>query len=500
MSEGNSLFFDESRALSDIFQRAPVGIHIQSVSGTLERVNQAFLDILGAEEDECLGRNWAEYHLEPGAAQDVIHRIAQGESVRDHEITLRAKDGICRFTLISADPIQQSGLPVHARVFTRDITHLKRAQLALQEGDRLKAAILNASLDAIITMDANGVLIDFNNAAESIFGYPRALAIGRQLADLIIPAGLRQAHADGLRRYLATGRGRIIGRRVEVAALHASGREFPVELTIAPVEAPNPLFTATVRDISDRKAAQAALLEADRNKDAFIAALGHELRNPLAPMRNAVALLAMGDLSQQRQDWAVDVISRQVGHMARLLDDLLDAARISHGKLALQRGPVELHAVVRSAVEVVQPLAEEKRQSLNVDLPTEAVTVYADSVRLAQVLSNLLVNASKYSGIGSLIELRASVHKDVLSIDVIDQGIGLDAAELAQLFTMFKQMSTQHGVSSSGLGVGLALSKSLIEMHGGSIQASSGGPGCGSVFSVKIPLNASPVPSTPANS
>lgn len=158
--------------------------------------------------------------------------------------------------------------------------------------------------------------------------------MGRPLAELIIPAALRQAHADGLRRYLATGRGQIIGRRVELSALHASGREFPVELTIAEVQAATPLFTATLRDISDRKAAQAALLEADRNKDAFIAALAHELRNPLAPMRNAAALLAMAGPPKQRQDWAVEVISRQIGHMSRLLDDLMRANQPRKARLA----------------------------------------------------------------------------------------------------------------------------------------------------------------------
>lgn len=488
MSAGDDQAPDEGRFFSEIFERAPVGIHIQSASGTLERVNRAFLDILGMAEGDCLGRNWIEFHADPEAARDIIDRTARGEAVRDGETTLRAKDGTSRFTLVSADAIGQPGSGLHVRCFTRDITHLKRVQLALEEADQRKAAILNASLDAIITMDAEGRLVDFNVAAETIFGYLRSDAIGRQLAELIIPAQLRQAHAEGLRRYLATGDGPIIGKRVEVSALHASGRQFPVELSVSPVEGRRPLFTATLRDISDRKAARAALLEADRNKDAFIASLAHELRNPLAPMRNAAALLGMQGLSPERQGWAVDVISRQISHMSRLLDDLLDAARISHGKLALQRRPVELHAVVRSAVEIVHVMIEERGQSLAVDLPPGDVTLQADPVRLAQVLSNLLVNASKYSDQGTRIDLRASVEGDELRIDVVDQGIGLDPADLDQLFTMFKQVSAQHGLSASGLGVGLALSRSLIEMHGGSIQAASQGLGCGSTFTIRIPL------------
>jgi two-component system CheB/CheR fusion protein len=434
-----------------------------------------------------VGRPISDFHADPRVAEDMLERLARGETLDSHEATLRARDGSLRFVLVSANVLWEAGRFVHARCFTRDISHLKQAQRAVEEADRRKAAILNASLDAILTMDAEGRLVDFNSAAERIFGYRREEAIGHPLAELIIPPALRQAHADGLRRYLATGQGRVIGRRIEITALHALGHEFPVELSIAAVEGAKPLFTATLRDISDRKAHEAALLEADRRKDEFIATLAHELRNPLAPMRNAATLLTMAGLPLERQQWAIGVISRQIRHMARLLDDLLDAARITRGKLVLQKQAVRLQEVVRSAVEVVQPLIDERLQALEVRVPPEEVSFEADPVRIAQVLSNLLVNASKYSDPGTPIRLQAGRQDGFVVIEVADCGIGLAADELGELFTLFKQLPAGGGASESGLGVGLALSRALVELHGGTLVARSAGRGQGSSFTVSLP-------------
>lgn len=485
-----SLDPDESveQHLSDFFDHAPVGLHLQSQDGTIRKANRALLDLLGYEPEECVGRNWSEFTDDHAAAADVIDRLSDGQTLSSHEITLRAKDGSVRHALLSANVLWREASFVHARCFTRDITRLKQAQFALIESDRQKAAILNASLDAILTMDAKGMLVDFNHAAEQIFGYRRSDAIGRPLAELIIPLRLRQMHADGLRRYLETGEERVIGRRVEIDALHAQGHEFPVELSIAVVDGADALFfTATLRDISERKAAETLLLDADRAKDEFIAALAHELRNPLAPMRNAVLLLSNAGLPRAKQEWALGILHRQISHMARLLDDLLDAARISHGKVALRIERVELQEVVRSAVEVAQPVIDEKEQPLSVVVPATPVMLHADPVRLAQVLSNLLVNASKYSAAGSPITVRAEAEEDVVRVEVADKGFGLSAGELGQLFTMFTQLPGPPGTMKSGLGIGLALSRSLVEMHKGTLVARSQGHGCGSTFVVTLP-------------
>ena len=474
----------------EFFDAAPVGLHLQLVDGTLRRVNQAWLDLLGYRQEECIGRNWCEFHADPRTAAEIIAALRQGHIIQDREVTLRTKTGRQRFTLLSANVLERGGNFIYARCFTRDITPLKESQLALVDADRRKSAILSASLDAIITMDEQGRLVDFNQSAERIFGYQRHDAVGRLLADLIVPPELRQSHYEGLQRYLATGVAKVIGKRIEVPALHAAGHTFPVELSIAQVDGKPPLFTATLRDISERKSAEAALVQNDRDKDQFIAALAHELRNPLAPMRNAAALLSMAGLPQARQEWAVGILQRQISHMARLLDDLLDVGRITHGKLALQKQRIDLKDVVLSAMEVVQPLFDAKKQSITISLPTNAIPLFADPVRLAQVLSNLLINASKYSGIGDSVSLRAVDREHCLQLEIRDHGVGLSAEELKQLFKMFKQLGTPKDGPNPGLGVGLALSRTLVELHGGSLEAHSLGRGRGCTFIVTLPADA----------
>jgi signal transduction histidine kinase len=240
-------------------------------------------------------------------------------------------------------------------------------------------------------------------------------------------------------------------------------------------------------DVTDQVQATRALEEANQRKDEFLATLAHELRNPLAPIRQA-ALIAKSNPQPERQDWALGVIERQVGHMALLLDDLLDVSRISRGKLDLRLAPVELRAVVDAAVETAWPLLEAKQHRLDVKLPEEPVQLMVDSVRIAQVLSNLLSNAAKYTDPGGHIVLSAQVAAAQLRISVRDDGIGLSKQHLEEIFGMFSQVASASGRAQGGLGIGLALSRGLVQMHGGTLEASSAGPGQGSEFTVNLPL------------
>ncbi len=240
-------------------------------------------------------------------------------------------------------------------------------------------------------------------------------------------------------------------------------------------------------------AAEAALRDADRRKDLFLATLSHELRSPLAPIRNAAQILGTAAVGPQRLQWAQTVIQRQVKHIAWLLDDLLDVARITQGKLELKTAAVALTSVVDAAVETARPQIDDKKQQLTVNLPSVAPVLYADPLRLAQVVSNLLTNAAKYTDPGGHIELSGQVEGGTLHLTVKDDGIGMAPESIERIFDMFSQVDGSSVRSDGGLGIGLALVKGLVELHGGAAEARSAGLGKGSEFTIHLPL-APPAP------
>jgi signal transduction histidine kinase len=240
-------------------------------------------------------------------------------------------------------------------------------------------------------------------------------------------------------------------------------------------------------DVSEQVQGARALEQADRRKDEFLATLAHELRNPLAPIRQATALARAPGAEASRRSWALDVIDRQAGHMALLLDDLLDISRISRGSLALRRQPVDLREVVDAALETARPLIDRKKHHVDVRLPQQRVVVEVDPVRLAQVVSNLLSNAAKYTDAGGRIEVEGSVSGEGVVLRVRDNGIGLSAQAQREIFTMFSQVSSALDRAEGGLGIGLALSRGLVALHGGTLQAHSEGEGRGSAFTVWLP-------------
>jgi signal transduction histidine kinase/CheY-like chemotaxis protein len=240
-------------------------------------------------------------------------------------------------------------------------------------------------------------------------------------------------------------------------------------------------------DITRRREVEDALREADRKKDRFIATLAHELRNPLAPIRTSAELLGSPIAGPAEIAWARDVIRRQVGHMSALLDDLLDVARITQGKLELRKEWVRLRSVVDTAVEAARPIIDAHRHRLSIDLPEPAPVLEADPLRLAQILSNLLTNAAKYSDDGGDIELAARIDGSRLKISVTDHGIGIPDEALGSVFEMFAQIHGTSSRSEGGLGIGLSLVKGLVELHRGTIHAYSKGLGQGSRFTVTLP-------------
>jgi signal transduction histidine kinase/ActR/RegA family two-component response regulator len=239
-------------------------------------------------------------------------------------------------------------------------------------------------------------------------------------------------------------------------------------------------------EVAERARAEQALKEADRHKDEFLAMLAHELRNPLAPILNAVQLMRMKPIADPQLSWSREVIERQLSHLTRLVDDLLDVARITRGRINLSREPIELAVLIARAMETVQPLIQARGHELTSEIPAATLRINADPLRLTQAFGNVLGNAAKYTERGGRISLTVRRQGTDVEIRVRDTGIGIPAELLPRIFDLFTQVRSDH--SQSGLGIGLALVRRLLQMHGGTITAHSEGPGQGTEFLIRLPL------------
>src|SRR5262249_7430862 len=283
--------------------------------------------------------------------------------------------------------------------------------------------------------------------------------------------------------------GVVVGLADHTVLVSHDGTERPIEESGAPIRSPRDQVAGAVlvfRDVTERKQAEAALVEESRRKDEFLAMLAHELRNPLAAIANAVHLLLRPG-AEHLVDWCKEIIDRQVKHLARLVDDLLDVSRVTRGKIHLQVQRVDLAGLVRSAIAAVRPLIEERKHDLRVRIEPERIAMEADPTRLEQILVNLLTNASKYTESGGRIELAARREAGRVLIQVRDTGIGIAPELLPRVFDLFSQGDRTLARSEGGLGIGLTMVSKLVEMHGGTVRVDSSGPGRGSTFTVDLP-------------
>ena len=243
-------------------------------------------------------------------------------------------------------------------------------------------------------------------------------------------------------------------------------------------------------EIEERLRAEGALREADRHKDEFIAILAHELRNPLAPIRSSLEIMSQVGVDDARLNWSRDVIHRQIVHLTRLVDDLLDISRITQGTIKLAREPVQVGLIMARSLEAVQPLIADYRHQLQIDCTDESLVVDGDPTRLVQVLSNLLSNAIKYTDPGGRIEVRVWSDEKCVEFSVKDNGRGIPSASIGKLFTIFSRLPESQERQHDGLGIGLALVKKLVDLHGGEVSVQSAGVNFGSEFVVRLPLAA----------
>lgn len=366
-----------------------------------------------------------------------------------------------------------------------DISERKRAVMAAAH----LAAIVESSQDAILSQSLDGLITSWNDGARNLYGYAAAEMIGQPVTH-IIPPELRQEDELVLARLRS-------GERVanyESQRISKDGRQIAVSITISPIHGPDGSIIGAsnvTRDITEQKHAEEELRAADRRKDALVATLAHELRNPLAPIRYATRLLEPGVPVKMAED-ARRMIDRQLAQMARLLDDLLDVSRLTRGVLEIRRIALDLREVVEDAAAAVRPLAQAAQLSLEVTLPTVPLPVTGDATRLGQVLENLLNNAVKYGNPDGHIDVTAQLeHSDVI-IQVRDDGIGIAADMLPKVFDLFVQAQPSGTRAAGGLGIGLSLARELVQLHGGRIDVASEGPGRGSEFVIRLPRSVEP--------
>jgi len=533
--------------LAAIVESSDDAIVSKTLDGRIRSWNAGAMRLFGYTAEEVIGKPITiiippELHEEE---HGILAKLQRGERIDHFETTRVTRDGRRIPISLSVSPVRDSrGVVIGASKVARDISERKRAEQALRESERLLAAeadalvklnesssrlwrsrtlqegleVMLAAVIELLGADKGNVQLlegrgkdgvlriaaqrgfqpDFLEhyrevSADDECACGRALRSGQRIIieDVEAEASLRApARAADYRSVVTTpligGDGKPLGMlSAHFRSVHRPGERELRRLDLYTLQASD--FIQRCRMEQALRHNQEALHEADRRKDEFLALLAHELRNPLAPIRYALATSRKAGRTLEQQKRAEEVIERQVAHMSRLLDDLLEVSRITHGTLELKKSRTELTVVLGAAIEAARPILDSRHHTLSLDLPKQTVRLEADPVRLAQVFSNLLINAAKYTDAGGSIELRATREESAVVVAVRDNGIGISADMMPRLFTLFSQAHTALGRSEGGLGVGLALARGLVALHGGRVEARSDGPGRGSEFIVRLP-------------
>jgi len=422
-------------------------------------------------------------------AMDAIRTLV-GERVlaeqRNVEALMLSEQDARRSTIrasISVSALAIALMALLAYVVKRDSARLRYSE------ERLATTVRSIG-DAVVATDEDGLVTMINPIAEELTGWRFDDARGKPLDEIfrIVNENTREVVESPVAKVLREGR--IVGLANHTVLIHRTRGETAIEDSAAPITDDLGATTGVVlvfRDATEERAAQNALRAADRRKDEFLATLAHELRNPLAPIRQAAALAAHAGANAEQVKWSHAVIERQTAHMARLLDDLLDVSRITRGRLEVRRARVALSTIVDAAIETARPAIDAGLHQLQVQMPPEPIYLEVDALRIAQVLGNLFTNAAKYTNSGGQIRLTVEADGDNAKISVTDNGIGLAPEDLPKIFEMFAQVKPTQDRKESGLGIGLALSKALVGLHGGTLEGHSPGIGQGSEFTVRLP-------------
>jgi PAS domain S-box-containing protein len=455
--------------------------------------------LTGWSDGETHGKDLAEvFRIINEATREVLEHpvekvLANGRIVglANHTVLIARDGGELPIDDSAAPIVDDAGRIVGVILVFRDVTEKRQAELL---NERL-AALVESSDDIIASKTLDGVITSWNRGAERLLGYAAEEVIGRNVS-MLMPPELVEDMPKILERI---SRGEKVDH-YETKRRRKDGVIIDVSLTVSPIRDSSGRVVGASkigRDITQQKLIEAERQEADRRKDEFLAMLAHELRNPLSAINGAAQLFGRLE-TEEELEWAKEVILRQVKLLARLIDDLLDASRISRGKIGLRKEVINLSPVVSSAVEAVRPLLEERRHELSVSLVSSGLRLEADPVRLEQILVNLLTNAAKYTDAGGRISLTARREGADIVIKVRDTGMGIAPELLPRVFDLFVQGDRAMARSEGGLGIGLTLVQKLAEMHGGSATAASEGPGQGSEFTVRLPALQEPAVRKPS--
>jgi PAS domain S-box-containing protein len=494
-----------ARMLASIIESSEDAIVSKSLDGIIQTWNAAAERIFGYAAGDAIGRHISFIIPADRIAEEdhIIARLKAGQRIEHFETERLRSDGRRMSVSLTISPIRDdAGNVVGASKIVRDITDRKQA-----EADREKfVTLVENSPDFIGMCDLEGIPFFVNRAGLQKVGLDDLEEARRtSVASFFFPEDQARVMQEFFPMVLERGHGEIEIRFRHFKTGEALWMAYKV-LTV-PDAAGRPIAFATVsQDVTDRKrlednlrALAADLSEADRRKNEFLATLAHELRNPLAPISNAARALRVSGGDSDALRSASEMLERQIGQMARLVDDLLDMSRITRGRIELRREQVELAPIVHQAVEAVRAPYTSMGHELTVTLPPGPVHLNADPARLAQVIGNLLNNACKFTDPGGHVWLTVEQDGQQAVVRVRDTGIGIAAEHLPGLFEMFAQVDTSLERSRDGLGIGLTLVKTLVEMHGGTVDVRSEGPGRGSEFTVRLPVLAeAPAALTPS--
>lgn len=452
------------------------------------QINAEALRIDGRTAEQILGRS--HWELWPGSEDLPVGRAYKEAMASRVPVALEqhyVHEGKGLWLDIRVDP-QPEGLVL----LYRDITVQKQAQEALrlltkesEKWRRLYETILSSTPDLVYVFSLDHRFTYANDVLLQMWDKTWDEAIGKTCLELGYEPWHAEMHSQEIEHVKATKR----PIRGEVPFSGAFGRRI-YDYIFVPVIGPDGEVEAvagTTRDVTDRKKIEDALRDANKRKDEFLAMLAHELRNPLAPIAAAAEILQIDQSNTQRVKQAAQVVKRQARHLSGLIDDLLDVSRVSRGLVTLEKAPQLFKEVIQLAIEQVRPIIEVKRHELVTILPTQDAEILGDQKRLVQIVANVLNNAAKYTPEGGMIRLTFEVKDELLVLNVEDNGIGIDPALQPRVFDMFTQAERAKDRSQGGLGIGLALVKSLAELHGGTVRCTSEGAGKGSQFTIQLP-------------
>lgn len=471
-----------------IVETANEGICIVGRDGRISYANARLAEMVGVAVEALQGRSAFDFLYDEDDARREFRATIKRRR-HGFDLLLRGHGGATVCVSVSASTVfDEAGALIGMLAMLTDVTERRRTEDALRKSEERFRVAQELSLDAFTILEAvrdgRGRIEDFrwlyaNPVAAKVLQRPREALVGARLLEVLPGNELASELFKRYLRVVETGQPHDIEVSYEADGITGWFRNMAVKLDDG--------VAIYFADITQRKQTLQALREADRRKDEFLAMLAHELRNPLAPIRNAVQVLRQLGPLESKLEWALDIIDRQVTHLSRIIDDLLDVSRITRGKITLHKEPVALAAIIERAVETARPLIEARHHKLVVELAPQPVWLQADPVRLAQAISNLLHNAAKYTDDGGTIWLDASAGAGEVVISVRDTGIGIAPDLLPSIFDLFAQAERSLDRSQGGLGIGLTLVRKLIELHGGQVRASSPGIGQGSDFTIRLP-------------